>query len=158
MTPLKAVRHPRGTLINYIFTGSSSTGNPHYKWAESYNIHQSFAEGKYYRVLSLQTGSQNNSEKKKKFLTKFHTVDNNKLKIRTTSCPWHDSSESAHCGGEFGTKAQYPSPQTEPAARDKQQTLSIKNTQQDLTRWDCKISTSRVCKFSREVLQAHLSN
>src|SRR6266540_1662012 len=74
---LKAVRHPRGTLINYIFTGSSSTGNPHYKWAESYSIHQSFAEGKYYRVLSLQTGSQNSSGKKIKFLTKFHTVDNN---------------------------------------------------------------------------------
>src|SRR5438132_8614710 len=44
-----------------------------------------------------------------------------------------DSPITAYCGGEFGINAQYPPPQTEPAARVKQQTLSIKDTQQDLT-------------------------
>ena len=47
--------------------------------------------------------------------------------------PWHESPKSAYWGGEFGTKAQYLSPQSSPAAGLKQQTLSIKNTQQDLT-------------------------
>src|SRR6266540_806641 len=44
---LKAVRHPRGTLINHIFSRSDITDKPHSKWAKSYSIHQSLAETKY---------------------------------------------------------------------------------------------------------------
>src|SRR6266542_675265 len=36
---LRAVRHPCGTLINYIFQDRVSIGNPHETWAESYNNH-----------------------------------------------------------------------------------------------------------------------
>ena len=68
--------------------------------------------------------------------------------------PWHDSPKSAYWGGEFGINAQYPSPQSSPAAGLKQQTLSIKDTQQDLTGWDWNLDTKEnasiqggVCKL-----------
>src|SRR5205809_6014860 len=64
---LKAVKHPRGTLINYILPDLVTRGNPHEKWAESYNIHQSFAEAKYHRVFSLQTVNQIAAERNKVF-------------------------------------------------------------------------------------------
>ena len=146
---------PRGTLINYIFTGSSYDRQSTLEVGGIIQHPPEFCGSKISQSFKFTNGSQNSSEKKTKFLTKFHIVDNDKLMIITTSCPWHDPPKSAHCGREVGTKAQYPSPQTEPAARVKQQTLSIKNTQQDLTEWDYKISTPRVRKFSREGCRLH---
>ena len=61
-------------------------------------------------------------------------MDNDTIMIRTMSSPGHDSPKSTYWGGEVGINAQYPPPQSSPVARVKnKQTLSIKNTQQDLT-------------------------
>ena len=132
-------------------------GNPHLKWVESYNIHQSFAEAKYYRVLSLQTVHKL-QRKENKVFNEVRTTDNDKLMIRTTSCPWRDPPKSAHCGGEFGTKAQYPSPQTEPAARVKTTNPEYKEYSARLNRVRLENLDSKGMQDYKGGLQALLSN
>src|SRR6266540_6502752 len=74
---------------------------------------------------------------------KLHTVDNDKLLIRITSCPGHDSPKSASL--RWGTWDKSP---ISTATKNhllhglKQQTLSIMDTQQDLT--------SRIKRFQHQ--------
>src|SRR5207253_9046188 len=70
-----------------------------------------------------------------------------------------------HCGGEPGTKAQYPPPQTSPAARVKTTNPEYKQYSARLNQWNQKIPTPRVCRiqgrfsgFSKQLLLTkHLS-
>src|SRR5438132_6463115 len=75
------------------------------------------------------------AENKTEFLNKGSsqriTIDfNDKKHILTLG---RDSPITTYCGGEFGINAQYPPPQTEPAARVKTANPEYKDTQQDLT-------------------------
>ena len=54
----------------------------------------------------------------------------------------------AYCGGEFRINAQYPPPQTEPAARVKTANPEYKGYSARLNRWNYQIPTPRKCKLS----------
>ena len=60
----------------------------------------------------------------------------------------HASPIIVYCGGEFGINAQYPSPQTEPAARVKTANPEYNGYSARLNRWNQQIPTPRICKFS----------
>src|SRR5438132_14315612 len=78
-----------------------------------------------------------------------------------------DSPITAYCGGEFGINAQYPPPQTEPAARVKTANPEYTNTQQDLTGGINKFRLQGYASFQQQVFiqlyqgmgcSQHLSN
>ena len=96
----KAIRHPYGTLINYIFTALKVLMANHMKRGRNHTVNRNrvLAEAKYYKF----SVHKHRGKKQTEFLRKFHTVDNVRLLIRTTSCPRPDSPKSAHCGGEPG--------------------------------------------------------
>ena len=54
---------------------------------------------------------------------------------------------TAYCGGEFGINAQYPPPQTEPAARVKIANPEYKGYSARLNRWNTKDSDSKDMQF-----------
>src|SRR5207237_77358 len=85
---LKANRHPRGMLINYFFFWDRDMiGNPHEKWVESYNNHTRVCGSEKVQSLNFTNRSQISSGKIIEFLTRFHTVDNDKLMTRNHILP-----------------------------------------------------------------------
>ena len=72
--------------------------------------------------------------------------------IRTTSCPLHDPPKSAYCGGKFGIKAQYPLPQSTPAARVKTTNPEYKEYSARLNRVRLENLDTKDMQVSREGL------
>src|SRR6266508_6892694 len=83
---------------------------------------------------------------KTKFLAKDNDSFNDKKHILALG---RDSPIIAYCRGEFGINAQYPPPQTEPAARVKTATPEYNGYSARLNRWNQQILTPRKCKFSK---------
>ena len=84
----KAVRHPRGTLINYIFTGSRYDSHSTLKVGGIIQHPPQFCGRKILQSFKFTNSSQISSEKITEFLTKFHTVDNDKLMMRNHILPF----------------------------------------------------------------------
>ena len=74
-----------------------------------------------------------------KFLAEDNDSFNDKKHILALG---RDSPITSYCGGEFGINAQYPPPQTEPAARVKTTNPEYKGYSARLNRWN-KIPTPR---------------
>ena len=66
------------------------------------------------------------------------------------SSPWHDSPKSAYWGGEFGINAQYPSPQSSPAAGLKTANPEYKEYSARLKRVESKDSDSKDMQVFKE--------